>query len=130
MTVQSVEDELPESFYALSSQDIKGNIVTFANFEGKVVYVVNVASMCGYTASNYAEFKKLAKLRERGLEIMIFPCGQFGNQEYSEPSDIESFAERQGFEGLVMQKTFVNGKFTSPVFRFLKEMSGKHTISW
>ena len=45
-------------------------------YRGKVLYIVNVASHCGYTASNYAAFKSLAKHRDNGFEILLAPCNQ------------------------------------------------------
>jgi hypothetical protein len=74
------EVPIPQSFYELVSNDIDGNPISFSQFEGKVVYLINVASMCGYTASNYAEFKTLSEFKNDGLEILIFPCDQFGKK--------------------------------------------------
>ena len=72
---------LPESFYDITETDLNGNQIDFAQFKGKVVYVVNVASQCGYTQSNYALFRKLKTYMQSGLEIVIAPCNAFGAQE-------------------------------------------------
>jgi glutathione peroxidase len=66
----------PSSFYEIVEQDANGNPVSFEKFRGKVVYGVNVASKCGYTASGYALLSKLAALKEKGVEVAIFPCNQ------------------------------------------------------
>ena len=62
-----------KSFYDIVEKDINGNTVNFSDFEGSIVYLVNVASQCGYTASNYAMFKKLTKYLSAGLKIVLAP---------------------------------------------------------
>lgn len=71
---------MASSFYDIVEKDGKGNDVAFSTFKGKVVYGVNVASKCGYTASGYALLSKLASYKEKGIEVAIFPCNQFGGQ--------------------------------------------------
>lgn len=66
----------PTSFYDIVERDANGNEVSFEKFRGKVVYGVNVASRCGYTASGYALLAKLAELKSEGVEVAIFPCNQ------------------------------------------------------
>jgi glutathione peroxidase len=124
--------DLPESFYDIKEKDANGREINYSSFRGKVVYIVNVASQCGYTASNYATFRQLAQYRDDpdGLEILIFPCNQFGEQEPHNESIILQFAERQQFNGIVMSKADVNGPETRPTFRFLKSKTGKRHINW
>lgn len=62
---------MASSFYDLVEKDSKGNDISFDQFKGKVVYGVNVASKCGYTASGYALLSKLAALKEQGIEVAI-----------------------------------------------------------
>ncbi|RYG66782.1 hypothetical protein EON64_08970 [archaeon] len=64
------------SFYDIVEKDDKGNDVFFEKFRGKVVYGVNVASRCGYTQSGYSLLSKVTALKERGVEVCIFPCNQ------------------------------------------------------
>ncbi len=59
------------AFYSLVEKDNKGNEVSFEKFRGKVVYGVNVASKCGYTASGYALLSKLAALKDKNIEVAI-----------------------------------------------------------
>jgi Glutathione peroxidase len=62
------------SFYDITEKDAAGNSVSFSKFKGKVVYGVNVATKCGYTASGYALLSKISKMN--GIEVAIFPCNQ------------------------------------------------------
>lgn len=122
--------EVPSSFYDIVEHDIHGNFVYFDQFEGKVVYLVNVASHCGYTAENYAMFRKLAKYRKDGLEIVLAPCNAFGSQEPGDATAITHFAETNKFEGTILSKAEVNGKETRPSFRYLKFHANKPHINW
>jgi len=126
-TLSSVE---MTSFYDIVEKDLNGNDVLFSQFRGKIVYIVNVASQCGYTASNYKLLRDLKRYREHGLELVIFPCNQFGKQEPGDEGAISQFASSQEFEGIVMTKADVNGAQTRPTFKFLKEVTGRGDIRW
>lgn len=121
---------VPSSFYDIKERDIHGNIVDFSRFRNKVVYIVNVASYCGYTESNYRLLGNLANYASAGLELVIFPCNQFGEQEPGSNNEITSFAISKGFHGTIMSKGDVNGPKTRPTFKFLKESTGKNFITW
>lgn len=71
------------SFYEITEKDAHGQDISFEQFRGKVVYGVNVATRCGYTASGYALLAKIAKMKELGVEVALFPCNQFMGQEVS-----------------------------------------------
>lgn len=108
------------SFYDIKEKDFKGAEVDFSKFKGKVVYGVNVASKCGYTASGYTLLSKLAKIP--GAEVMLFPCNQFGGQEPGSGTEIAEFCALKGVEGAnVLEKADVNGAKTRPTYKFLKE---------
>ena len=77
------------SFYDISESDAKGKKIDFSKFKGKVVYGVNVASKCGYTASGYALLERLSKMP--GVEVLLFPCNQFGGQEPGSDAEVEQF---------------------------------------
>lgn len=122
---------IPNSFYEIEGEkDINGNEINFERFRGHVVYVVNVASYCGYTAENYATFRKLVPYKERGLEIVIAPCNQFGFQEPGDATAITAFAGKQEFDGVILSKADVNGDKTRPLFTFLKHHTGRTRINW
>lgn len=75
------------------------------------------------TRSNYQEMTALFdKYSDQGLEIVAFPCNQFGGQEPGSNEQIKAFAtEKFGFKGLMMDKIDVNGPNTDPVWVYLKE---------
>lgn len=81
---------------------------------------------------NYKEFAELAaKYDPKEFVVMAFPCNQFGFQEPGTPEQIKEFAQKKGFQGLLMNKINVNGKDSSPVFQFLKVASGDTgVITW
>ena len=69
-------------------------MVNFDKFKGKVVYGVNVASKCGYTASGYDLLSKIAKMPN--VEVAIFPCNQFGGQEPGSDAEVANFCALKG----------------------------------
>lgn len=121
---------IPDTFYDIVEKDIDGREFSFAGFRGKVVYLVNVASQCGYTQSNYAEIRDLQRFASAGLEIVLAPCNAFGAQEPGAPQDIKRFAAGKGYEGIILSKDEVNGHSARPAFRYLKQVTGKSHISW
>eukprot|EP00978_Attheya_sp_CCMP212_P020707 scaffold59581_cov54-Attheya_sp.AAC.1 len=125
-------DKIP-SFYDMAAKDIDGNMFSFDQLRGKVAIIVNVASYCGYTESHYAGLVKLHKelAATEAVEILAFPCNQFGAQEPDDPSDIKEFAMNKGVEFRMMDKVDVNGPNASIVYKYLKYKSGgPKTIEW
>jgi len=120
------------SFFDLQALDIDENLIEFSNFKGKVTIVVNVASFCGYTKSHYQGLVQLHKdLQDTNMvEIMAFPCNQFGEQEPEECRAIKRFAQSRGAEFRMMYKIDVNGLNTHPVYNFLKQSAGPAHIEW
>lgn len=64
------------SLYDVVETDIDGKDISFDSFRGSIVYIVNVASQCGYTAENYELFRKLQQYRSNGVVMVIAPCNQ------------------------------------------------------
>lgn len=126
----SAVTNIPSSFYDIVEKDSNGETIEFTQFRGKVVYMVNVASYCGYTAENYATFRSLAKYRSNGLEIVLAPCNQFGFQEPGDGVAINAFAKKQKFDGIILSKSDVNGEKTRPSFQYLKHATGRDFINW
>ena len=65
-----------KTLYDIIETDINGNTVDFNDFKNSIVYIVNVASQCGYTAQNYEIFRSLSKYKNEGFQIVIAPCNQ------------------------------------------------------
>jgi len=113
------------NFFDLKATLTDGSECAFSKFQGQVCLVVNVASKCGYTNANYTEMAELyTKYKTQGLEILAFPCNQFGiigGQEPGTNEDINKFACTK-FKAAypIFAKVDVNGKNESPVYSFLK----------
>jgi glutathione peroxidase-family protein len=120
------------SFFDLSAKDIHGNLVEFSKFQGQVTIIVNVASYCGYTDSHYRGLVKLfGNVKHTGkVNILAFPCNQFGEQEPKSNDEIFDFALGYGVEFTMMEKIDVNGPDSSVVYKFLKSKAGPATITW
>ncbi|XP_019156354.1 PREDICTED: probable glutathione peroxidase 8 isoform X2 [Ipomoea nil] len=103
-------------------QDAKGNDVDLNIYKGKVLLIVNVASKCGMTNSNYTELNQLyEKYRHQGLEILAFPCNQFGEEEPGSNDQILDFVcTRFKSEFPVFGKIEVNGENASPLYKYMK----------
>uniref|UniRef100_A0A1J3E991 Glutathione peroxidase n=1 Tax=Noccaea caerulescens TaxID=107243 RepID=A0A1J3E991_NOCCA len=107
-------------------KDIDGKDVSLDKFKGKPLLIVNVASRCGLTSSNYSELSQLYdKYKIQGFEILAFPCNQFGGQEPESNPDIKRFVcTRFKAEFPIFDKVDVNGPSTAPIYLFLKSESG------
>ena len=112
-----------------------GESVSLADKAGKVLLVVNTASKCGFTPQ-YAGLEALwRKYRDRGFEVLAFPCNQFGHQEPGSAEDIASFCDVNfGVSFPLMAKVDVNGDGTTPLYRWLKQEApgvlGSRRIKW
>lgn len=110
------------TFHQLSATSLRGQLVSMADYAGKLVLVVNTASHCGFTPQ-YAGLEKLyKKYADRGLVVLGFPCNQFGKQEPGGADDISQTCHiNYGVSFPMFEKVEVNGAATHPVFRYLKE---------
>jgi len=107
--------------YDFQARTIDGREVSLESFRGKVLLIVNVASRCGFTP----QYRGLQELYDRhkkeGLEVLGFPCNQFGRQEPGKESDIQSFCDLQyGVQFPMFSKVDVNGPAAHPLYEFLK----------
>lgn len=123
------------SFYDLSPLDANDKPFPFEELKGKVVLIVNVASKCGFTPQ-YKELEELnKKYKDQGLQIVGFPCNQFGGQEPGSSEEIASFCSlNYGVSFPVLKKIDVNGDKTDPVYKYLKGeklgLLGLNRIKW
>jgi glutathione peroxidase len=121
--------------YDFKVKDIHGQTVSLDIYKGKVLLVVNTASKCGFTPQ-YKGLEKLYKdMNGKGLEILGFPCNQFGAQEPGTEEEIESFCEvNYGVTFPLFAKIDVNGGDTAPVYKYLKHakpgLLGSEAIKW
>ncbi|XP_018839583.1 probable phospholipid hydroperoxide glutathione peroxidase [Juglans regia] len=115
-----------KSIYDFTVKDIDQNDVSLSKFKGKVLVIVNVASKCGLATANYSELSHIyEKYKTQGLEILAFPCNQFGGQEPGSNPEIKQFAcTRFKAEFPIFDKVDVNGPNTAPVYQFLKSSAG------
>ena len=99
----------------------KGLEVDFAQFEGKVLMIVNTASKCGFTPQYDALEALYQKYKDRGFVIVGFPCDQFAHQEPGSNEEISEFCRlNHGVTFPLMAKTDVNGANAEPIFEYLK----------
>ncbi|RZA28681.1 MAG: glutathione peroxidase, partial [Lysobacteraceae bacterium] len=113
------------SAYDFEAVDIDGNAVSLADYRGKALLVVNVASKCGFTPQ-YAGLEKLWQdYRDRGLVVLGFPCDQFGSQEPGNEEEIKNFCSlTYDVDFPMFAKVEVNGAGAHPLWRWLKKEKG------
>ena len=121
--------------YNISVKDIDMNLVDLSSYEGKTLLIVNVASKCGFTPQ-YKDLQNLyEKYQDQGLEVLGFPCNQFGAQEPGTNEEVKSFCDvNYNVSFKMFDKIDVNGSDASPLFKFLKHESpgimGTEAIKW
>ena len=98
---------------------------SLADYRGKVLLIVNVASQCGFTPQ-YAGLQTLYEhYNPRGFEILAFPCNQFGHQEPGSDAEIAAFCDRTYHVTFpVFTKIEVNGAGAHPLYTWLKQEKG------
>ena len=111
--------------YEFEAVDIDGKTVPLADYRGKALLIVNVASKCGFTPQ-YTGLEKLWQdYRERGLVVLGFPCDQFGNQEPGNEEEIKNFCSlTYDVDFPMFAKVEVNGANAHPLWKWLKKEKG------
>ena len=106
--------------FTVKAQD--GSDVLLSDYKGKVLLVVNTATGCGFTPQ-YDELQDLYdEFKDKGLEILDFPCNQFGEQAPGDDEEIHSFCTgRYGITFPQFSKVEVNGQNAIPLFKWLTE---------
>jgi len=122
----SMASQSVQSVHDFTVKDARGKDVDLSTYKGKVLLIVNVASQCGLTNSNYTELAQLyEKYKNQGFEILAFPCNQFGGQEPGTNEEIlETACTRFKAEYPIFDKVDVNGNNAAPVYKFLKSSKG------
>ena len=121
--------------YDFSVSNIRGKEMKLDAYKGKVLLIVNTASQCGFTPQYKGLEALYQKLSGKGLEILGFPCNQFGAQEPGSEQEIESFCEvNYGVTFPLFAKVDVNGAATAPLYQYLKAakpgLLGSEAIKW
>ena len=110
--------------YDFKTKSNRGAEVDFAQFEGKVLMVVNTASKCGFTPQYDGLEALYQKYKDQGLVIVGFPCDQFAGQEPGSNDEIAEFCRiNHGVTFPLMAKTDVNGPNAESIFEYLKEQA-------
>ena len=123
------------ALYGFSALLLDGTPISLETFAGRVLLIVNTASRCGFTPQ-YAGLEQLySTYRDRGFEVLGFPCNQFGAQEPGSATEIGDFCEKNyGVSFPMFAKIDVNGASTHPLYQFLKAnrpgLLGMRGIKW
>ena len=116
--------------YEFSVKDIDGSEVDLSSYKGKVILIVNVASACGFTPQYEGLQDLFERYKDKGLEILAFPCNQFGSQEPGSNEQIKIFCEdKYNISFKLFDKVDVIGEHASPLFNYLNEVAGRD-IKW
>jgi glutathione peroxidase len=121
--------------FDFAATDIDGQPRPLADYAGKVLLIVNVASKCGFTPQ-YEGLESLWRAyRDRGLVVLGFPCDQFGHQEPGDEAEIRNFCSlTYDVDFPLFSKIDVNGSNAHPLWQWLKEeksgLLGIGAIKW
>ena len=104
--------------FDFKAKDITGKQQDLAQYKGKALLIVNTASKCGFTPQYEGLQKLYDEYHEKGLEVLGFPCNQFGEQEPGDAAEIASFCDlTYGVNFPMFAKVDVNGDNTAPLFK-------------
>ncbi|HEY6131282.1 MAG TPA: glutathione peroxidase [Halioglobus sp.] len=121
--------------FDFSCQTSSGTKKSLGDYKGKLLLVVNTASKCGFTPQ-FAGLEEMYKqYKDKGLEILGFPCNQFGRQDPGSNSEILEFCQlNYGVSFPMFGKVEVNGSNADPLFKYLKKVApgalGTEGIKW
>lgn len=121
--------------YDIPIQTIEGQTVSLAEYQAKVILIVNVATLCGFTPQ-YAGLEALYRqYQAEGLVVLGFPCNQFAHQEPGSEEEIKAFCDTQYHISFpLFAKIEVNGDKTHPLYEYLKKekpgLLGTEAIKW
>lgn len=121
--------------FDFQAASLDGKPVDLAQYRGKVLLIVNTASKCGFTPQYQGLETVYRELHGRGLEVLGFPCNQFGSQEPGSEEEIGAFCEKNyGVSFPMFAKVDVNGDNAHPLWKHLKGEApgvlGTEGIKW
>ncbi len=110
--------------YDFKVKNMDGSECDLRDYKGKVLLIVNTATECGFTPQ-YKDLQEIYdEFHDKGLEILDFPCDQFGNQAPGTDEEIHSFCTgRYGITFPQFHKIEVNGDNADPLYKYLTENS-------
>ena len=118
------------SIYDFSVKDIDHQEISLEKFKGKTLLIVNVASRCGFTPQYTGLQNLYEKYKDKGFEILAFPCNQFGSQEKGTNDEIKEFCSSEyNVSFTLFDKIEVIGDNASPLFKKLTQDAGRE-IQW
>ena len=128
------DNKMKQNIYDFKVTTIDGKETSLADYKGKAMLIVNVASECGFT-KQYAGLQELyEKYKDQGLAVLGFPYNQFGGQEPGEEEQIKKFCESKfGVTFPLFSKIDVNGDDTHPLYKYLKSQKNgmiNSAIKW
>jgi glutathione peroxidase len=123
------------TIYEHSATSLAGAAVDLTQYKGKVLLIVNTASACGFTPQYKGLEALYQQFRDQGVEVLGFPCNQFGAQEKGSAQEIGAFCEKNfGVSFPLFAKVDVNGAHAHPLFKQLKHdapgLLGTQAIKW
>ena len=126
---------MSNTVYEFSCQTPQGKKKSLRDYEGKVLLVVNTASKCGFTPQFGGLEEMYEKYKGKGLEILGFPCNQFGKQDPGSNDEIMEFCQlNYGVSFPMFGKIEVNGANADPLYKYLKKEApgvlGSEGIKW
>ena len=118
------------NIYDFSVKDIDHQEISLEKFKGKTLLIVNVASRCGFTPQYTGLQRLYEKYKDKGFEILAFPCNQFGSQEKGTNDEIKEFCSSEyNVSFTLFDKIEVIGNNASPLFKKLTQDAGRE-IQW
>jgi glutathione peroxidase len=126
---------MSDTIYDFEVQDYKGDTVQLSDYKGKVLLIVNTASACGLTPQYKGLQEMYDKYKDKGLEILAFPCNQFKEQEKGSNEEIKEFCDLQfNIKFPLFSKIDVNGETAHPLYKYLTKKApgifGSEKIKW
>ena len=121
--------------YDFQANTIDGQAQGLDRYKGKTLLIVNVASKCGFTPQYKGLETLYRQFKDQGLEILGFPCDQFGHQEPGDEAEIKDFcALTYDVSFPMFAKIKVNGEDAHPLYQFLKQeqkgILGSEMVKW
>lgn len=126
---------MSQSIYDFSCKDIKGELKPMSDYKGKVLLIVNTASNCGFTPQYKGLEALYRQFKDKGFEVLGFPCNQFMAQEPGDEEEIKNFCSLKYDVSFPMfSKIDVNGPDADPLYQYLRKEAkgvlGSSSVKW